>query len=32
MSAELPVERASSLTGLFGGLVWFLAAFGRRAG
>src|SRR6202051_2491224 len=22
------VERASSLTGLFGGLVWFLAAFG----
>jgi proton-dependent oligopeptide transporter, POT family len=23
-----PVEQASSLTGLFGGLVWFLAAFG----
>lgn len=23
-----PVEEASSLTGLFGGLVWFLAAFG----
>src|SRR5437899_846712 len=23
-----PVQQASSLTGLFGGLVWFLAAFG----
>lgn len=23
-----PVQRASSLTGLFGGLVWFMAAFG----
>jgi dipeptide/tripeptide permease len=27
-SLQFPVERASSLTGLFGGLVWFLAAFG----
>jgi dipeptide/tripeptide permease len=27
-SLRFPVERASSLTGLFGGLVWFLAAFG----
>jgi proton-dependent oligopeptide transporter, POT family len=25
---RFPVERATSLTGLFGGLVWFLAAFG----
>jgi proton-dependent oligopeptide transporter, POT family len=25
---QFPVERATSLTGLFGGLVWFLAAFG----
>ena len=25
---EFPVTQASSLTGLFGGLVWFLAAFG----
>lgn len=25
---RFPVEEASSLTGLFGGLVWFLAAFG----
>lgn len=25
---RFPVEQASSLTGLFGGLVWFLAAFG----
>lgn len=25
---KFPVEEASSLTGLFGGLVWFLAAFG----
>jgi len=25
---QFPVERASSLTGWFGGLVWFLAAFG----
>jgi POT family proton-dependent oligopeptide transporter len=25
---KFPVEQASSLTGLFGGLVWFLAAFG----
>jgi proton-dependent oligopeptide transporter, POT family len=25
---KFPVERASSLTGWFGGLVWFLAAFG----
>ena len=25
---NFPVEQASSLTGLFGGLVWFLAAFG----
>jgi dipeptide/tripeptide permease len=25
---SFPVEQASSLTGLFGGLVWFLAAFG----
>lgn len=25
---QFPVEQASSLTGLFGGLVWFLAAFG----
>ena len=27
-SLRFPVEQASSLTGLFGGLVWFLAAFG----
>lgn len=27
-SLHFPVERATSLTGLFGGLVWFLAAFG----
>jgi POT family proton-dependent oligopeptide transporter len=25
---KFPVERATGLTGLFGGLVWFLAAFG----
>src|ERR1700689_4186205 len=25
---NFPIEQASSLTGLFGGLVWFLAAFG----
>jgi proton-dependent oligopeptide transporter, POT family len=25
---QFPVQQASSLTGLFGGLVWFLAAFG----
>src|SRR5437879_10661289 len=25
---QFPVQEASSLTGLFGGLVWFLAAFG----
>ena len=25
---RFPVEQASSLTGLFGGLVWFMAAFG----
>lgn len=25
---QFPVEKAASLTGLFGGLVWFLAAFG----
>jgi proton-dependent oligopeptide transporter, POT family len=25
---QFPVEQASGLTGLFGGLVWFLAAFG----
>ncbi|HYA98448.1 MAG TPA: MFS transporter, partial [Methylomirabilota bacterium] len=25
---RFPVEQAGSLTGLFGGLVWFLAAFG----
>jgi proton-dependent oligopeptide transporter, POT family len=25
---KFPVQQASSLTGLFGGLVWFLAAFG----
>ena len=25
---QFPVEKATSLTGLFGGLVWFLAAFG----
>ena len=25
---KFPAEHASSLTGLFGGLVWFLAAFG----
>ena len=25
---KFPVEQASSLTGLFGGLVWFMAAFG----
>ena len=25
---NFPVEQAGSLTGLFGGLVWFLAAFG----
>src|SRR5215469_4192891 len=25
---RFPVQQASSLTGLFGGLVWFLAAFG----
>ena len=25
---KFPVEQAGSLTGLFGGLVWFLAAFG----
>jgi proton-dependent oligopeptide transporter, POT family len=25
---KFPVDQASSLTGLFGGLVWFLAAFG----
>jgi dipeptide/tripeptide permease len=30
-SLRFPVERASSLTGLFGGLVWFLAAFGGTA-
>ena len=28
---RFPVEQASSLTGLFGGLVWFLAAFGGAA-
>lgn len=27
-SLRFPVEKASSLTGLFGGLVWFLAIFG----
>ena len=27
-SLNFPVQQASSLTGLFGGLVWFLAAFG----
>jgi POT family proton-dependent oligopeptide transporter len=27
-SLQFPVQQASSLTGLFGGLVWFLAAFG----
>src|SRR5258708_11474361 len=27
-SLKFPVEQVSSLTGLFGGLVWFLAAFG----
>lgn len=27
-SLQFPVERASNLTGLFGGLVWFMAAFG----
>jgi POT family proton-dependent oligopeptide transporter len=27
-SLKFPVEQASGLTGLFGGLVWFLAAFG----
>src|SRR5207248_3132582 len=27
-SLMFPVQQASSLTGLFGGLVWFLAAFG----
>ncbi len=25
---QFPVERASTLTGFFGGLVWFLAVFG----
>jgi len=25
---KFPVERATGLTGLFGGLVWFLAAYG----
>ena len=25
---KFPVQQASSLTGLFGGLVWFMAAFG----
>ena len=29
---NFPVEQASSLTGLFGGLVWFLAAFRWDAG
>ncbi len=28
---KFPVERASSMTGLFGGLVWILAAFGGGA-
>ena len=28
---RFPVEQAGSLTGLFGGLVWFLAAFGGTA-
>ena len=28
---RFPVEQAGSLTGLFGGLVWFLAAFGGAA-
>lgn len=27
-SLQFPVEQSSTLTGLFGGLVWFLAAFG----
>src|SRR5512146_210602 len=27
-SLEFPVKQAGSLSGLFGGLVWFLAAFG----
>src|SRR3954451_11898057 len=27
-SLNFPTQQASSLTGLFGGLVWFLAAFG----
>jgi MFS family permease len=27
-SLQFPVEKATSLTGLFGGLVWFLAIFG----
>jgi POT family proton-dependent oligopeptide transporter len=27
-SLQFPVQQASSLTGLFGGLVWFMAAFG----
>jgi dipeptide/tripeptide permease len=27
-SLQFPVQQSSSLTGLFGGLVWFLAAFG----
>jgi proton-dependent oligopeptide transporter, POT family len=29
---SFPAEQASSLTGLFGGLVWFLAAFGGTLG
>jgi POT family proton-dependent oligopeptide transporter len=30
-SLKFPLDQASSLTGLFGGLVWFLAAFGGVA-
>jgi len=28
---NFPTERATNLTGLFGGLVWFLAIFGERS-
>src|SRR5271166_77791 len=30
-SLNFPTERAASLSGLFGGLVWFLAIFGGAA-
>lgn len=30
-SLNFPTERAAGLSGLFGGLVWFLAIFGGRS-